>query len=132
MLAQNFKSAADLGITEPEQAALIKVLGMLERGDLIDASQDDECDNGFNMGTHGRGCGTPACIGGWVASLMGADQMQYVDSYMPIYGKSNGALTDLYWNYIFAPKRPGVAESAVALRNFLTTGLTDWVDAARS
>jgi len=34
MLARNFKSATDLGIPENVYAGLIKVLGMMERGEL--------------------------------------------------------------------------------------------------
>src|SRR4051812_3552769 len=34
MLAQNFKTAADLGISETELEALVRVLGMLERDEV--------------------------------------------------------------------------------------------------
>lgn len=126
MLMQNFKTAADLGITETEQDALIKVLGMLERAELRYAEGGEtECENGFNIGTQGKGCGTPACIGGWVARLMGIDEGRYVDSYMPDFSerRPDKALSGLYWRY---PKDVGVDEAATALRSFLTTGDARW------
>jgi hypothetical protein len=61
MLAQNFKTATDLGISEVEQDALIKVLGMLERNDFARGES-------FNMGwwyQHSNTCGTVGCIAGW-------------------------------------------------------------------
>jgi len=126
MLMQNFKSATDLGISDQEQASLIKVLGMLERAELRYASgTETECENGFNIGTQGKGCGTPACIGGWVARIMGIGEMEYVDSYMPDFSqrKPDKALSGLYWRY---PKDVGVEEAATALRSFLTTGDARW------
>ncbi len=123
MLMQNFKTAADLGISEPEQAALIKVLGMLERGDLIDAEVGAACDNGFNMQTQGRGCGTPACIGGWVATLIGARQMEYVDRYLPS-KEANEGLSSLY--YSDHALRAKAKQATTALRSYLTTGDPRW------
>lgn len=121
MLAQSFMTAKELQISDKELAALIKVLGMLERGDLKDAMQDERCDNGFNMGTQGAGCGTPACIGGWVATLMNVPQMKYVDSYMLTKGRPQG-ISNLYWTTLSA----SVEQAAIALRNFLTTGQPRW------
>lgn len=121
MLARNFKTAKSLGITDQEISALIKVLGMLERGDLRDVDQDESCNNGFNMGTQGFGCGTPACIGGWVATIMDVPQMMYVDDYMESRRKPAG-ITSLYWGTLDA----SVQEAALALRNFLTEGHPRW------
>lgn len=125
MLAQSFKTAADLGISDLEHFYLTKVLGMLERGDLVDVEAAIHgCTNGFNMGTQGKGCGTPACIGGWVAFLMGEDQMTYVDRFLQSRTK-NQALTELYWNER-AVEKGKVAHAAVALRSYLTTGDARW------
>jgi hypothetical protein len=120
MLAQNFKTADELEITESEQQALIKVLGMLERGELIDAKQEERCENGFCIGTQGRGCGTPACIGGWAALLMVRHQREYVNSYMTRYHHQLGKL---YWEY---PDNVTTVEAAHALRSYLTTGDARW------
>ena len=125
MLAQNFKSAADLHMQDDEYAALIKVLGMLERGELrhVDDWQHTRGKLLFNMETSGERinknmCGTPACIGGWVAFLIGyKDTLQYVSS-------RRGELHKLYWQ---APDGYITVEQAArATRNFLVTGAPDW------
>jgi hypothetical protein len=131
MLAQSFKSATDLRITEPEQRALIQVLGMLERGELRHVEEQTECDDGFNIGTQGQGCGTPACIGGWAARLMGKkDEREYVNSRMvrsrrmPVSGeRPESGLSTLYWGYI---GDPDTSQAAIALRSYLTTGDARW------
>jgi hypothetical protein len=123
MLMQNFKTAADLGITEPEQSALIKVLGMLERGDLVDVNAHTRCTNGFNMGTQGHGCGTPACIGGWVAILLDLNQMDYVDQFLPS-RRANDGLKELYYRDIAMNAKAD--QAATALRSYLTTGDARW------
>lgn len=126
MLAQNFKSAVDLGLTEKEQSALIKVLGMLERGELVH-DMHFKCDapNGFNM-AHERfeaSCGTVACVAGWCDIVGDTD---FVEGPWP------GRTTEL-----FAPKNLPQrcwseitpAQAAIALRNYLTTGRPGWVAA---
>lgn len=130
MLAQNFKTAADLGITEDEQIALIQVLGMLERGELKYA-ESDRCrgENLFNMGTWGDGCRTPACIGGWVAHLLGVYQMDYVRQYSGWNAKADHGLRNLYWPGFYYGIKP--ANAAMALRSYLTIGDARW-DLARS
>ena len=47
MLAPNFKTAAELGLTELQHKALIKVLGQLERYEIREGSTADS--NAFNM-----------------------------------------------------------------------------------
>src|SRR4051812_45274855 len=75
MLAQNFKSATDLGIEDAELDALIKVLGMLERQEFVHVESvwDRTKPNGFNMGaTQSKtACGTVACMGGWANIISG-------------------------------------------------------------
>lgn len=120
MLAQSFMTAADLGIEEVERQALIKVLGMLERGELHDAKDADEGENLFCMSMTGAGCGTPACIGGWVAVILDIDQYDYVWSHA---GKS---LADLYFGYNDGDVYPSVATAAIALRSKLSSGDARW------
>ncbi len=122
MLMQNFKTAADLGISDPELTGLIKVLGMLERGELTNADEFEKGDMLFNMGTQGRGCGTPACIGGWVALLNGENQRDYVNKYLR-FPREEG-ISALYWNY--PSYNTPVAQAATALRSYLTTGDPRW------
>ena len=57
MLASNFMAPSALGISEVEFDALVKVLGMLERGEI----PDDQ----FTMRRIQHPCGTPACLCGW-------------------------------------------------------------------
>ena len=57
MLAQNFKTAKELGLADVEVDALVTVLRMLEREDI----KREE----FHMGYVQHECKTPACICGW-------------------------------------------------------------------
>lgn len=127
MLARSFLSATDLGISDVERDALIKVLGMLERGELVHRGTDLVAGhNGFNMGWAGSrtDCGTLACIGGWVAILRkGHPDPTYV------YGSVNGPLHGLYWPRHLRGLRLSeiTAEHAAhALSNFLTAGKPRW------
>jgi len=137
MLAQNFKTAADLGIKDVELDALIKVLGMLERGE-IDATH-------FNMQSFLRqaDCGTVGCICGWAnhisrgrafseigtrdelelfrrlsrsARLLFAMTSHEDDLAME---RQNNAVQD----------RAQPEHAAIALRSYLTTGDANWAEA---
>lgn len=56
--AQNFKTPAELGISEKEFTALVTVLGMFERGEIVRAQ--------YSIGSVcAPECGTPGCIRGW-------------------------------------------------------------------
>lgn len=122
MLMQNFKAATDLGITEIEIEALIKVLGMLERQEIPEEL--------FDMETVGEPeCGTAGCILGWTRTVnMSAYDLldeRWWDS------PSNSALDAL-----FSPIRHGPpahdatpSQAAVALRSYLTTGDSNWAEA---
>lgn len=125
MLAQNFKTAADLCITDPELEALIKVLGMLERGDLSHDGGQFDSDHGFNMGLSWEGktgCGTVACIGGWCEIVMGVKPTTHLYRYI-----QGGPLYDLYWSHVDM----GITtdQAAIALRSYLTTGEPNWAEA---
>lgn len=76
MLAQNFKSAIDLDITEVELRSLVTVLGMLERGELMHGyfalCKIPRKPNEFNMAaTLDNQCGTIGCIAGWAHEVSG-------------------------------------------------------------
>ena len=71
-----YLTAAQLGITEDENQALAEVQRRLETGELRHApdSSEELCARGeelsvFNM-TYAH-CGTAACLGGWMAYLLG-------------------------------------------------------------
>lgn len=134
MLAQNFKSAADLGITEPQLSALQKTLVLLETGKLRhvsfyemgnSVSRDRSFSGQFNMGTYGftHKCGTAACIGG-TAELIGDAKFIGVDR--------PAALTELFYmdnivSYDVDAVTP--SQAATALRSYLTTGDAKWSEA---
>lgn len=124
MLAQNFKSATDLRIEDRELDALIKVLGMLERGELKDAkSPNEQGENLFHMGEWGNGCGTAACIGGYVAMLLRQDQAEYVAH------RHSASLHDLFWGKGSFRDGAKTHQAAAALRSYLTTGEANWAEA---
>jgi hypothetical protein len=141
MLAQSFKTAAQLQISKAEHETLVKVLGMLERGEIkpspqrgrslgflpLDKLADYEIAEPefFDM-RHvicASDCGTSCCILGWA---------QYVsDDAVFNYNHSNRGL-----GYLFYPNREGVdctnpQQGAMALRNYLTSGFPRWREVMR-
>lgn len=132
MLAQSFKSAADLGITEPQRDALRKTLVLLETGKLrhVPLKYWDDLEpmartftGHFNMNYWGNhhACGTVACIGG-TASIVG--NVEFAD--MP------RALDDLFYpNALNSTAWADIttAQAATALRSYLTTGNANWAEA---
>lgn len=130
MLAQNFKTPADLGIKDVEFEALVKVLGMLERGELREAPKPNRTWDhhtfkgmGFNMECSGvkNACGTVACIGGWAAYLMGRPMNEYVNYHY------STPLENLFWGN--TNEETSISQAAIALRNFLTHGEPRWAEA---
>ena len=131
MLASSFLSADQLGLSTKEHAALIGVLGMLERGELRyvspEISYDDVVGPGFNMGTFA--CGSVHCIGGWadrtygtkfadLSLLWSANQdHRFLRLYELLYGdiEAQVELEDVT-----------VVQAAEALRNYLTRGNAHW------
>jgi hypothetical protein len=106
-------SADQLHVTREEHSAMIEVLRMLERGELVKR---------LNMGV--VWCGTIGCIGGWVAHIMGEDENCYANTYM-FHG---GGLQELYWNTDACLEGTTPDQAASALRNFLTTGNAQWAE----
>ncbi len=135
MLAQNFKSAAELRLTDPELSALQKTLVLLETGKLIHAVPDEApCQTRsftghFNMAWWDLevGCGTICCIGG-TAELIGGLQQDSLDRRSSL----NPELNNLFYPGIERPLG-GVSlmsitpeQAATALRSYLTTGDARW------
>lgn len=116
MLAQNFLSHDVLGITEEEQSALIKVLGMLEREEISPEQ--------FSMGV--VDCGTHACLWGWaqrvgghrVFGLPSTREVMWPDAIVRLFGC--GTLKVLRVN--------DPAKGQLALRNYLTAGEPCWAE----
>lgn len=131
MLMQNFKSAADLGITEPQLSALQKTLVLLETGKVQHADFDGRGSDGyredgpftghFNMGRWRavQECGTVCCIAG-TAELVGNVEFSTA---------TGGALGDLFWAHRMDASGLAAitpAQAATALRSYLTTGDARW------
>lgn len=116
MLAQNFKAAATLGISDVEFEALVKVLGMLERGEITRKM--------FTMADYGNPeCGTPACILGWTWTIVDSQAMtrpRPVNLARVFYPNLDGCDAA----YAATP-----VQAAIALRNYLTTGEPRWAEA---
>jgi hypothetical protein len=135
MLAQNFKTAEDLQVTEQAHAALIKVLHLLDCGDLKHCKlekgpesdsffQPKHVENAFNMSSFE--CGTVRCIGGWVLHfLVGKHQVNAAKA-------GNNELHYLF----YPPNHVGynditTTQAACALRSYLTTGKAEWEEALK-
>lgn len=130
MLAQSFKTADELGLSDAQKGALMKVLVLLETGRLQhremigDADSADEptfCEN-FNMRwwTADHPCGTVACIGG-TAELVGNVKF---DGWI-----MNAGLMGLFWPRPMTETqicKITPAQAAIALRSYLTTGNAHW------
>lgn len=146
MLAQNFKTATDLGITEVDYAALIQVLGMMERGELVDDvrtfdDEEDPTSQWFDMATvlkEDRDCGTSGCICGWAYVISGRSAFsKFIDAYQS-YGQTCRIIRamppdlvelfgfDLHPDELVNRTQ---AKSAIALRSYLTTGQANWAEA---
>lgn len=141
MLAQNFKTAAELAIENGEFDALVKVLGMLERGETSYAPLNENKTSGycllppsdrtptmFNMDTvFGEAdCGTTACMLGW-AQFLTQDYSLFPDMNMTPETRD----LFLYQTFIRAddPAWKATPEQAArALRNYLTLGEPRWAE----
>jgi hypothetical protein len=134
MLAQSFKSAAELNITEAQKDALIKTLVLMETGKVTHAPIGDGYypDTGsftgqFNMihWNSVHGCGTVACIGGTAELVSGVsfnkDTCNGIDA--QLYRLFMPDLPESLWNGITP------SQAARALRSYLTTGHANWAAA---
>jgi hypothetical protein len=135
MLAQNFMTAADLGLDDDEHAALVTVLGMLERGELHHTRAKDIIPTGekpvaftgnFNMEywtMNTQNCGTVCCIGGSAELIGGLDHDRLFNkmNYLPKLGEL----------FLLVGNDDGItpAQAGIALRNYLTTGDPRWNEA---
>lgn len=122
MLAQNFKTADELGLTEKGYQGLHRVLRMLEGGELV-YTPHNTIPNGFNMNAtwYENECGTVGCIGGWAGFY---DKNGATEGFrLPNRDANLGAL--------FCPRgrystNYTAEQAAHALRTYLVTGQPDW------
>lgn len=133
MLAQNFMTPTDLGISEAEHNALRLTLNALERGELRHvrparhSNLEAPFTGHFNMDCWRASgeCGTVACLGG-TAEMLG--QLPVHSLYVAM--SANRELRNLFyptviscWNEITSD------QAATALHSFLTTGNSNWREA---
>lgn len=129
MLMQNFKSAAELDLTDEQYDALKKVLVLLETSKLnfIEELPEfwpynvklPEFTGHFNMAhwTAVAPCGTVACIGGTAELIAGKR----------IFGGIDGDHPPMLHNLFYPTGLHATTEQAArALRNYLTSGDADW------
>lgn len=122
MLAQNFMPAEALGIKEPLHLALIKVLGMLERGEIKSKK--------FNMRTIGKPqCGTAGCIQGWAKSVDNRILGLLMMERSALFNGAKPYLKLCIPNHCKPAWHATPAQAAIALRTFLTTGHDGWEEA---
>lgn len=134
MLAQNFKTPADLRITDAEFEALSKTLGMLERGELTHATPENyevwsatEFPKFFNMGMYRNlaDCGSVCCIAG-TAEIVGNFPIEHFFWA----SRDNEQLKETFGYAMIGALRPiTVQQAAIALRNYLTHGEPRWHEA---
>jgi hypothetical protein len=132
MLAQNFMTAADLGLADEEQAALVALLGMLERGELHHVPLSDvstlgdipeNFTGGFNMeywAVDTPNCGSVCCIGGSAEMIGGLRHDQLFNKMDALPALDDLFMPDADMDAITP------AQAAMALRNYLTTGQARW------
>lgn len=137
MLAQNFKTAADLQLSNAEFEALVKVLGMLERNEIPHHSDNSSIDR-FDMGTwYSDACGTAGCIAGWAHHISGRAVFKFVSGFG---GPTTDGLETLFCPFPCSAFDSASAASrafrniqpeqaAIALRNYLTSGEPRWSEA---
>lgn len=129
MLAQTILSAKELGLSEEMHGALVKLLGMFERGEIPKEK--------FTMWSVGKPttdpeCGTAGCILGWASGLLGVNALPH-DKWLEWYEMHK---TDWQSNRLFYPSFDGsmlgyhanTTQAARALRNYLSTGKPKWLE----
>jgi hypothetical protein len=128
VLAQNFKTAKELGLAEVEVDALVTVLRMLEREDI---AQKD-----FHMGHFRHECKTPACICGWAHHVSGGRAFPELSAHygpLMLYRRVSDFPSVVELFRLTAPRGSGgeitPAQAAIALRSFLTRGEPRWAEA---
>jgi len=128
VLAQNFKTAKELGLAEVEVEALVTVLRMLERQDIAPEA--------FHMGHFRHECRTPACICGWAHHVSAGRAFPELTAHcgpMILYRRLSDTPSTVELFRLKAARGSGgditTAQAAVALRSYLTHGEPRWAEA---
>lgn len=140
MLAQNFKTPADLNIPDLWFESLVKVLGMLERGELVHtptaemevvfAERVTPVAGLFNMNRWSVSfeCGTVCCLGGTAEAVGGfrfSTKLPRALDYLFHPGRTSRKILHRAGGYDSIT----TDQSAMALRSYLTTGEPRWAEA---
>lgn len=139
MLAQNFKTPADLGIQDKWFEALLKLLGMLERGELRHTSTvklKPLCDDRvrpevglFNMNRWSVAfeCGTVCCLGGTAEAIGGFRFGRMPEKLVHLFhpGQESHKVLHRAGGY----ETITMEQAAIALRNYLSSGEPRWEEA---
>jgi hypothetical protein len=134
MLANNFMAPSALGLSDVEFESLVKVLGMLERGEIADEQ--------FTMRRVQHPCRTPACLCGWANHISSGRAFPLQEkpgatifsspTYGPYWKGMSRSLRDLF-GYGGRPTDPvylaSPSQAAMALRSYLTHGEARWAEA---
>lgn len=120
-------TAEQLKTTQEVLDALLKVRDGIRAGEyaLVPSVlnyQVPEGKRGFNMGVeclNYAGCGTLACIGGWVALELGEDPSEFVQS-----SHWDTPLNKLFWDSVSGNET--LEDAADAIDNLLETGDPKW------
>lgn len=135
MLARSFKTADELKIDGALHAALVKVLGMLEREELKYCTIGNVVPAGvlgFNMAlyfvkSYENYCGSIGCIAGYCHAVDPAVFSDENGKFSIDSNKLSSELVDLFWAAVLASRdNLTVAQAAAALANYLTTGAPRW------
>ena len=119
MLAQNFKTAAELGISERLRRALATELGMLERGEISRLEFDMREWN----------CGTACCFGGWAEKIAGVPIGTFkLCTPDTLTGNRLMGIESLFAPHQWTRMTVSTSEATTALRNYLTTGDARWAE----
>lgn len=130
MLASSFRTAEELKCSEADRAAAIKVLHMLESGE-IKSIKFNEVIIGKRLlmsdWSEERLCGTVACIGGWMEIVKGGDlDFSEENEEGDVHGYGFGSWNDVFYPPDWCYRLFTVEEAAVALRAKLETGKATW------
>lgn len=130
MLAPNYMTADKLRISDRLHAALIKVLGMFERGEMQYAEYEDgfpqDIKMGFNLaiGLAETQCGTVGCYAGWTSIIMRVPFTEVLTNL------STQGLANLFYGNVRDNKFPlstvNIEQATHALRNYLISGDPRW------
>lgn len=128
MLAQNFRTAEELGISPAVFDGLHLVLRMFEKGELVWTSIQHMRPGGFNMSHEfpQNECGTAGCILGWARHLSGwkfnSGWKFDISQELP----KSRELQRLYSGGSRSLNSITVEQAEHALRAYLVTGVADW------